>query len=381
MKPIYLDYMATTPVDPQVVAVMQACLDIDGTFGNPATTTHEYGYVANEAIQHARAQVASLINADPREVIFTSGATEADNLAITGVANFHRRSGRHIITVKTEHAAVLDTCHALSHQGFEITYLDVLPSGLLDLTQLTAAIRPDTLLISVMHLNNETGVIQDIAAIGEIAHRHGVLFHVDAAQSVGKLPIDCRALPVDLLSFSAHKIYGPKGIGGLFVSRQPRVRLSPLLHGGGHEWGFRSGTLATHQIAAMGAAFAIAEQRMADDYRHMEECYRILTEALAAYPQVRILGEAASHYPGCANIFVPGVRSEVLLASLPELAMSEGSACHSADSAPSHVLMACGLTPEQAKCSFRMSMGRNLTTSECQTAVDLLVDRLSRLLV
>jgi cysteine desulfurase len=371
--------MATTPVDPQVAEKMSHCLTSDGVFGNPASQTHFYGWQAAEFVQKAREQVAALVNAEAREIIWTSGATESDNLAIIGAARFYQRQGKHIITLSTEHKAVLDSCRYLATQGFEVTYLNPEINGRLDLTKLTAAIRPDTRLISVMQVNNETGVIQDIAAIGEIAKQHGILFHVDAAQSAGKIPIDLQQLKVDLMSFSAHKLYGPKGIGALFVRRNPRVHLEPLIYGGGHENGLRSGTLPTHQIVGMGEAFAIAKERMTQDTEHLRTLRAIFLRGLNALGGFHINGDDTHCVLGCLNIYFDGINGESLMVRLQRLAFSAGSACNSANADPSHVLSAMGLTRERANNSLRISFGRFTTTEDIETAVAQITEHVTYL--
>lgn len=377
--PIYLDYMATTPVDPAVAEKMSHCLTKEGVFGNPASQTHSYGWKAAELVQLAREQVASLINADPREIVWTSGATESDNLAIIGSARFYQRQGKHIITMSTEHKAVLDTCQYLASQGFEITYLDPEKNGVLDLDKLKAAIRRDTILISIMHVNNETGVIQDIAAIGEIAKQQGVIFHVDAAQSAGKIPIDLQQWKVDLMSFSGHKIYGPKGVGALFVRRNPRVHLEPLIYGGGHERGLRSGTLATHQIVGIGEAFAIAKKRMAADFEHLLDMANQFWSGISTLGGVHLNGAGASKVPFCMNIYFDAVNGESLMTRLQNLAFSTGSACNSASSDPSHALLSMGLTREIADNSLRISFGRFTTKEDIDYAVAQIVEQVSYL--
>ncbi len=377
--PIYLDYMATTPVDPRVAESMIACLQKEGVFGNPASRTHRYGWEAAECIQKAREQVAQLINADAREIIWTSGSTEADNLAIKGAALFYQRKGKHLITMTTEHKAVLDTCSYLATQGFEVTYLDPESNGVVDIKKLEAAIRPDTILASIMHVNNETGVIQDIATVGEITRRHGVLFHVDAAQSAGKIPIDLSAWKVDLMSFSGHKIYGPKGIGALFVRRNPRVRLEAQIHGGGHESGMRSGTLPTHQIAGMGEAFAVAKQQLSEDTPQLLAFRKRFLAGLIEIGGIRINSGEAPCIPGCMNICVEGVNGEALISGLRDIAVSSGSACNSANPNPSHVLRAMGLSREDANNSLRISFGRFTTEAEIEYALAHLSEQIRRL--
>ena len=377
--PIYLDYMATTPVDPEVRDVMLPCLEKDGVFGNPASQSHHYGWEAAQLVKQARKQVAELVNADPREIIWTSGATESDNLAIKGVAYSYQRQGRHIVTMSTEHKAVLDTCAYLAANGFEVTYLDPEPNGLLDLKKLETAIRSDTILVSIMHVNNETGVIQDIAAIGELTRRQGVLLHVDAAQSVGKIPIDLNALEVDLMSFSGHKVYGPKGIGALYIRRTPGVRLEPLIHGGGHEKGMRSGTLATQQIVGIGKAFALAQAHFDRDKKRITDLRDRLWTALVKLEGVHLNGESAPRIVNCLNILFDGVQGESLLIGLRDLAISSGSACNSASPNPSHVLLTMGLTREQANNSLRISLGRFTTLEEINHVIAHISEQIKRL--
>jgi cysteine desulfurase len=378
-KPIYMDYMATTPVDARVSRVMQACLTQDGVFGNPASQTHRFGWDANECVRKAQEQVAALINADRREIIWTSGATESDNLAIKGAAHFYQRKGKHIITMTTEHKAVLDTCGHLASEGFEVTYLNPNADGLLDLDSLKKAIRSDTILISVMQVNNETGVIQDIASIADIAHEHGALFHSDAAQSAGKVPIDVRAMKIDLMSFSAHKIYGPKGIGALFVSRSPRIRLEAQIHGGAHQSGLRSGTLPTHQIAGMGEAFALATQDMDSDMQRIRAMRDRLWQGISTLPDVVVNGDFMKNVAVGMNICVDDVDAESLLISLKDIAISSGSACNSANPEPSHVLMAMGLSRDAANRSVRISLGRFTTEAEIDYAVHHICQQVKRL--
>lgn len=377
--PIYLDYMATTLVDPIVAQEMMACLTKEGIFGNPDSESHSYGWSARELINKARESVAKLVNADPKEIVWTSGATESDNLALKGAVSFYHRKGKHIITTSTEHKAVLDTCAYLSSQGFEVTYLNPQGDGLLNLAQFEAAIRSDTILASFMHVNNETGVIQDIAAIGEITRRHGILFHVDAAQSAGKVPIDLNYMQVDLMSFSGHKLYGPKGIGALYVRRTPRVRLEPLIHGGGHEKGLRSGTLATHQIVGMGKAFALAQERMIDDAKNITQLRDRLWLGLSKLGGVHLNAETAPRIPGCLNVRFDGVEGESLMVRLQKVAISSGSACNSANPNPSHVLLAMGLNREEAYNSIRISLGRFTTKEEVNAAIVHIAEQVNRL--
>jgi len=366
--PIYLDYMATTPVDKRVAAKMQACLDIDGNFGNPAAS-HIYGWHAEEAIKLACQQVADLICADSREIIWTSGATEAINLALQGAAHFYQRQGKHIITCKTEHHAVLDTCQHLQSEGFDITFLDPEENGLIDLNKLANALRDDTILVSIMHVNNEIGVIQDIQSISNLTRPRGILLHVDAAQSVGKIPIDLRKLNVDLMSFSAHKVYGPKGAGALWVRRKPKIHLQPLLFGGGHQHGMRSGTLATHQIVGMGEAFYIAQQEMATESVRLQQLRDRLWQGIQTLPQLYLNGDYTQRIPGNLNVSVAGVDGEALLMSLKDLAVSSGAACTSAAIEPSHVLRALGRSDELAYSTIRFSIGRFTTEAEIDYAI------------
>ena len=379
-SPIYLDYMATTPLDPAIVDQMLPCLKKEGIFGNPASENHRYGWEAQQLIKDARESVANLVNADSREIIWTSGATESDNLAIKGALDFYQRRGKHMITLSTEHKAVLDTCAYLSSRGFEITYLDPEPSGLLNLDCLKAAIRPDTVLVSIMHVNNETGVIQAISTIGEVTQDYGILFHVDAAQSAGKIPIDLKNLSVDLMSFSAHKIYGPKGIGALYVRRTPRrVHLTPLIHGGGHERRLRSGTLPTHQIVGMGKAFDLAKARLKEDAEYITALRDRFLGGFTQLDGVHINGEKAPRIPGCFNIYFDGVEGDSLLFSLQKIAVSSRSACSSAAHTPSHVLTAMGLSREQAHNSIRISFGRFTTEAEIDEAMLHIIEQVNRL--
>ncbi|MCE0493183.1 IscS subfamily cysteine desulfurase [Vibrio salinus] len=362
--PIYLDYSATCPVDSRVAEKMVQYMTMDGVFGNPASRSHRYGWQAEEAVDTAREHIANLLNADPREIVFTSGATESDNLAIKGAAHFYGKKGKHVITSKTEHKAVLDTCRQLEREGFEVTYLDPEPNGLIDLDKLEAAMREDTVLVSIMHVNNEIGVIQDIAAIGEMCRQKKIIFHVDAAQSAGKLPIDVQAIKVDLISLSGHKIYGPKGIGALYVRRKPRVRLEAQMHGGGHERGFRSGTLPTHQIVGMGEAFRIAKEEMQKDYDHAKSLRDRLLKNLQGLEEVTVNGDLEQRMPHNLNLSFAFVEGESLLMSLKDLAVSSGSACTSASLEPSYVLRALGLDDELAHSSIRFSFGRYTTEEE-----------------
>jgi cysteine desulfurase len=367
--PIYFDYSATTPVDPRVAKAMVDCLTLDGNFGNPASRSHLFGWKAEEAVEKARKQVAELISADPREIVWTSGATESNNLAIKGVAHFYQKNGKHIITSKIEHKAVLDTCRQLEREGFEVTYLEPGSDGLIEPQKVADAIRPDTILVSLMHVNNEIGTITDIAAIGEITRAKGIVFHVDAAQSAGKVVIDMEKLKVDLMSFSAHKIYGPKGIGALFVRRKPRIRLEAQTHGGGHERGMRSGTLPTHQIVGMGEAFELAKNEMDADNAHMLALRDRLWAGLQDMEEVHINGSFEQRVPANLNISFAFVEGESLLMSLKDLAVSSGSACTSASLEPSYVLRALGLSDELAHSSIRFSFGRFSTEEEIDHAI------------
>jgi cysteine desulfurase len=369
--PIYLDYSATTPTDQRVAAKMVEHLTIDGDFGNPASRSHEFGWSAEKAVDLARQQVADLINADPREIVWTSGATESDNLAIKGAAHFYRKKGNHIITLKTEHKAVLDTCRQLEREGFEVTYLDPQENGLLDMEKLKAATTEQTILISIMHVNNEIGVIQDIAAIGEFAREKKIIFHVDAAQSTGKVDIDLEQLKVDLMSFSAHKTYGPKGIGALYVRRKPRVRLEAQMHGGGHERGMRSGTLATHQIVGMGEAFRIAREEMATENERIRMLRDRLYHGLNDMEEVYVNGDLDHRIAGNLNISFNFVEGESLIMALRDLAVSSGSACTSASLEPSYVLRALGRNDELAHSSIRFTIGRFTTAEEIDYTIEL----------
>ncbi len=368
--PIYFDYSATCPVDERVAEKMVKYLTMDGIFGNPASRSHRYGWQAEEAVDIAREQVADLLNADPREIIFTSGATESDNLAIKGAAHFYGKQGKHVITCKTEHKAVLDTCRQLEREGFEVTYMEPQSNGLIDLEKLKATMRDDTVLVSIMHVNNEIGVIQDIKAIGELCRERKIIFHVDAAQSAGKLPIDVQDTKVDLISLSAHKIYGPKGIGALYVRRKPRIRLEAQMHGGGHERGFRSGTLPTHQIVGMGEACRIAKEEMQKDYDHALMLRNRMLDGLKNLESVTINGDLEQRLPQNLNVSFAFVEGESLLMSLKDLAVSSGSACTSASLEPSYVLRALGLNDELAHSSIRFSFGRSTTEEEVDYAVE-----------
>lgn len=379
MQPIYLDYAATTPVDPKVAEKMVACLTLDGNFANPASRSHVYGWRAEEAVENARRQVADLVGADPREIIWTSGATESDNLAIKGVAHARADRGRHIVTSQVEHKAVLDSCHQLEREGFEVTYLKPGADGLITPEQLRAELREDTVLVSLMHVNNEVGTINDIAALGALAHAGGALMHVDAAQSTGKLPIDLRSLPVDLMSFCAHKTYGPKGIGALFVRRDPQLKLEALIHGGGHERGMRSGTLATHQIVGMGESFALAAELMEADNQRIAQLRDRLLAGLAELPGVSLNGSAEQRVPHNLNLAFAGVDGELLLLALKDLAVSSGSACNSASVEPSFVLRAMGVPDPLAHSSLRLSLGRFTTQEDIDQAATMLCQVVARL--
>ena len=375
--PVYLDNAATTRVDPRVAEKMIPFLC--ETYGNPASSSHSFGWVAEEAVENARAQIADLLHADSKEIIFTSGASESDNLAIKGAAHFYQSKGKHLITVKTEHKAVLDTMRELERQGFEVTYLDVQENGLVDLNVLKAALRDDTILVSVMWVNNEIGVIQDIDAIGEICRERGIVFHVDAAQAAGKVEIDVTKTKVDLLSLSAHKIYGPKGIGALYVRRKPRIRLEAQMHGGGHERGFRSGTLASHQIVGMGEAFRIAKEEMAAENERLLGLRNRFLELVDGIEEVYINGDMEHRYVGNLNISFNFVEGESLIMAVKELAVSSGSACTSASLEPSYVLRALGRNDELAHSSLRITFGRFTTLEEVEYAANLLKSKIGKL--
>lgn len=368
-SPIYFDYAATTPVDPRVAQKMSECLLAEGKFGNPASRSHKFGWEAEEAVEIARRQVADLINCDPREIVWTSGATESDNLAIKGVAHFYKNKGKHIITSRIEHKAVLDTCRHLEREGFEVTYLEPGTDGLISAESVAKAIREDTTIVSIMHVNNEIGVINDIAAIGEVTRANKVFFHVDAAQSSGKIPIDLESMKVDLMSFSAHKMYGPKGVGALYVRRKPRVRLEAQMHGGGHERGMRSGTLATHQLVGMGEAFRIAHEEMEEEGKRILALRQRLWAGYNDMEEVYVSGDMDHRIPGIINISFNFVEGESLIMSLPDLAVSSGSACTSASLEPSYVLRALGLNDELAHSSLRFSIGRFTTEEDVDQAI------------
>lgn len=377
--PIYLDYSATTPVDQRVADKMMKFLTLDGTFGNPASRSHRFGWQAEEAVDIARNQIADLIGADPREIVFTSGATESDNLAIKGAANFYQKKGKHIITCKTEHKAVLDTCRQLEREGFEVTYLSPMRNGLLDLAEFEAALRDDTILVSIMHVNNEIGIIQDIEKIGELCRSRKIIFHVDATQSVGKLPIDLTKLKVDLMSFSSHKLYGPKGIGGLYVRRKPRVRIEAQMHGGGHERGMRSGTLPVHQIVGMGEAYHIAKAEMPTEIPRLRALRDRLWKGLQPIEEVYLNGDLEHGAPNILNVSFAFVEGESLMMALKDLAVSSGSACTSASLEPSYVLRALGLNDELAHSSIRFSLGRFTTEEEIDYVIKLVHECIGRL--
>lgn len=379
VTPIYMDYSATTPVDKRVASKMIKYLTMEGHFGNPASRSHYYGWQADEAVNKAREQVASLVMADPREIVWTSGATESDNLAIKGIAHFYKSKGKHIITLKTEHKAVLDTCRQLEREGYEVSYLNPLENGLLDLNVLKSAIRKDTILVSVMHVNNEIGVVQDIEAIGNLCRESKTFFHVDAAQSVGKVDIDLSKLHVDLMSFSAHKIYGPKGIGALYVRRKPRVRIESQMHGGGHERGMRSGTLATHQIVGMGEAFAIAQEEMKNENITISKLRDRLLAGFSDMEEVVVNGDLNQRIPGNLNISFNYVEGESLMMAINDIAVSSGSACTSASLEPSYVLRALGLSDELAHSSIRFSIGRFTTENDIDKAVELVRQKVEKL--
>jgi cysteine desulfurase len=377
IAPIYLDYSATTPVDPRVVDALLPFLRED--FGNPASRSHAYGWKAEEAVETARQQVADLVGCDPKELVWTSGATESINLAIKGAAHFYKDKGRHVITVKTEHKATLDTCRELEREGFEVTYLDVQADGLIDFAAFEAAVRPDTILVSVMFVNNEIGVIQDIPKIGEFCRAHGIILHVDSAQATGKVQIDLQSLKVDLMSFSAHKTYGPKGIGALFVRRKPRIRLEPLIHGGGHERGMRSGTLPTHQIVGMGAAFALARTEMATENERIRMLRDRLWKGLSEIEAVYLNGDLEARVPHNLNVSFNYVEGESLLMAIKDIAVSSGSACTSASLEPSYVLRALGRSDELAHSSIRFSIGRYTTEADVDFTISLLKDKVAKL--
>ncbi|WP_409365719.1 IscS subfamily cysteine desulfurase [Fluoribacter dumoffii] len=377
--PIYFDYMATTPVDPLVVERMIRYLGPDGDFGNPSSTTHEFGRVAALAVEQARTQVAQSIHASAQDIVFTSGATEANNLAIIGAAHFYQNKGKHLVTMSTEHKAVLDSFNRLEKDGFTVTYLRPEPNGLLNLERLVEVLRPDTILVSIMHVNNEIGVIQDIGAIGTLLRDKGIIFHVDAAQSAGKLPIDLTQLSVDLMSFSAHKNYGPKGIGALYVRHKPRIRLQPQSFGGGHEGGLRSGTLATHQIVGMGEAFALAESVREVEQSRLLKYRQYLWDGIKHLPGIQLNGDKQKRIAGNLNISFAGLDGDSLLLALNELAVSSTSACSSASIQPSYVLREIGLSDELAQNSIRLSIGRFTKEEEVEHAIKVICTQVTRL--
>lgn len=377
--PIYLDYSATTPVDERVAEKMCHYLTVDQQFGNAASRSHKFGWGADQAITLARQQVADLVNADPKEIVWTSGATESDNLAIKGIAYFYQSKGKHIVTCKTEHKAVLDTCRQLEREGFEVTYLEPEATGLIGLSKLEAALRDDTILISIMHVNNEIGVIQDIAAIGELARSRKIFFHVDAAQSAGKVPIDLNNMKVDLMSFSAHKIYGPKGMGALYVRRKPRVRLEAQMHGGGHERGMRSGTLATHQIVGMGEAFRIAKEEMASENERVRMLRDKLWNGINDMEEVYLNGDFEQRVAGNLNVSFNFIEGESLIMALKDIAVSSGSACTSASLEPSYVLRALGRNDELAHSSIRFTIGRFTTEEEIDHTIKIIREKVGKL--
>lgn len=377
--PIYFDYSATTPVDPRVMEVMMKCLTLEGNFGNPASRSHQFGWKAEEAVEEARQHVADLLHCDPREIVWTSGATESDNLALKGVAHFYKNKGQHIITSMIEHKAILDSCRQLEREGFEVTYLEPDAKGLIHPEDVEKAIREDTILVSLMHVNNEIGVINDIAAIGEITRAHKVLFHVDAAQSVGKIEIDMENMKVDLMSLTAHKVYGPKGIGALYVRRKPRVRLEAQMHGGGHERGMRSGTLPTHQIAGMGEAFRIAKAEMHQDAEHALALRQRFLNGFEGMEEVYVNGDIKQRVASNLNVSFNFVEGESLIMALKDLAVSSGSACTSASLEPSYVLRAIGLSDELAHSSLRFTIGRFTTQEDVDFAVEKVKEAVTKL--
>ena len=379
LTPTYMDYSSTTPVDARVAKKMAKYLTMEGDFGNAASRSHYFGWQAEKAVDEARSQVADLVGADPREIVWTSGATESNNLALKGIAHFYQKRGKHIITLKTEHKAVLDTCRQLEREGFEVAYLDPLPNGLLDIDLFKKTIREDTILASFMHVNNEIGVIQDLQTIGDICRENKVFFHVDAAQSVGKIEIDLTALPVDLMSFSAHKIYGPKGMGALYVSRKPRVRLEAQIHGGGHERGMRSGTLATHQIVGMGEAFAIAKAEMKEEHARTLKLRQRLYAGFSDMEEVVVNGDLDQRIAGNLNISFNYVEGESLMMAISDVAVSSGSACTSSSLEPSYVLRALGLSDELAHSSIRFSVGRYTTEKDVDDAITLVREKVEKL--
>ena len=376
---IYLDYASTTPVDPRVASKMMEFLTPEGEFGNPASRSHKFGWKADEAVEEARSHVANLVNCDPREIVWTSGATEADNLAIKGVARFYKNKGNHIITSKIEHKAVLDPCRQLEREGFEVTYLDPDDGGLISAESVKEAIKDTTILVSIMHINNELGTVNNLEQIGSIVREHGAFFHVDAAQSTGKIEIDLSNIPVDLMSFSAHKTYGPKGIGALYVRRKPRVRLEALIHGGGHERGMRSGTLATHQIVGMGEAFRIANEEMSEDHKKVNKYHQEFIEKVKEIDHVYINGDTDNKVPNILNVSFNFVEGESLIMGLKDIAVSSGSACTSASLEPSYVLRALGRKDELAHSSIRFSFGRFTSDDDVKNTLDILGNVVHRL--
>ena len=379
MKPLYFDYASTTPVDQRVINKMKDCLSLDGNFGNPGSRSHAFGWQAEELVEEARINVSTLVNCDPREIIWTSGATESDNLAIKGAANFYKEKGNHIITSKIEHKAVLDTCRQLESEGFEVTYLDPNENGEISIESIEENIREETTLVSLMHINNEIGVVNDIEKIGELCRNKGIIFHVDAAQSAGKIEIDLSQLKVDLMSFSAHKIYGPKGIGALFVRRRPRIRLQPLFHGGGQERGIRAGTLPTHQIVGMGEAFKLSQTEMQSDLSKISSYRDILWNGLSEMEEIYVNGSIDNGYPGIFNLSFNYVEGESLIMALKNIAVSSGSACTSASLEPSYVLRAIGRPDELAHSSIRFSFGRFTKEEEVKSTVKLVQESVAQL--
>lgn len=378
-KPIYFDYMATTPVDPRVIERMVHYLGPDGDYGNPSSVTHEYGRVASLAVENARLQIADSIKASPQDIIFTSGATEANNLAIIGAAHFYKNKGKHLITMNTEHKSVLDSFNHLEKDGFEVTYLAPETNGLLDIEKLAKALRSDTVLVSIMHVNNEIGVIQDVEAIGDLLRGKGIIFHVDAVQSAGKIPIDLTRLSVDLMSFSAHKTYGPKGVGALYVRHKPRIRLQPQTYGGGQEGGLRSGTLATHQIVGMGEAFALAESLREEEQPRILKYRQRLWNGIKHLPGVQLNGDEDKRIAGNLNISFPGLDGDSLVYAFNELAISTTSACSSASIQPSYVLRSLGLSDEIAQSTIRLSLGRFTKEEEVDYATQVICTQVTRL--
>ncbi len=379
MKQVYLDYAATTPVDPDVAQAMFECLTIEGNFGNPASNTHYYGYAALEAVNQAREQLSSLLNAEPREIVFTSGATESNNLALKGVMDAYANKGNHIITSSIEHKAILDTCKFLESKGCEVTYLKPDEKGLHSLSQIQEAVTDSTVLVSIMYVNNELGCIQPVSEIGELCRSKKLLFHVDAAQAVGKLPIDVREENIDLLSISGHKFYGPKGVGALYVRRKPKVKLTPIIHGGGHEQGHRSGTLATHQIVGLGKAAEIAATSLHENYKKIQHLRDRLLSGVAKLQNIKVNGDINQSYPGIVNIGFHGVDGEALLMALNKLALSSGSACNSAVYESSHVLRGIGLSDELADQSLRISIGKYTTDQDIDIAIEEIIKHVTRL--